>query len=112
MRQPFVEGTRNPHLLSAILGGHGRDREKGTPGGGRAVERGLAGGGSSVLEPDLVEPGSSPIGEQADAVRAGSNRVEVITKCLERQVLEKLLADLELGHYGKRQRGHNAQRAK
>ena len=88
-----------PHLLGAMLRG-GMDqgmnvlRREGRVTRGIEARRGI---GLTSLEPDLIDVVASPVGEEADAVGAAHDLVEMLAQRRDREILVDLLADGERG---------------
>src|SRR5687768_1824795 len=82
-------------LLGAVLRRHGADRvarDRGGRGGeeGRR-DRALTTVCDQALDPDLVDGLAAPVGEQADAVGARHNIIEVSGQLGQRQIVVDLL---------------------
>ena len=61
-----------------------------------------------LLHPDGVDPIKFPVGEEANAVAGGHNRIEMLIQMAHRQLFVDILADRKGGQQVKRHFGHHA----
>ena len=119
MGQPLVPAAGHAQLRGAGVRGQARHRVA-VGGGGCGGEPpgvgqlGRRDGPNGVLDlpldPDLGQPGGTPVGEHAHAVAAGGDGAEVVVEHLERKALVHPLADVEGRHHLQDQAGDHAQR--
>src|SRR5207248_5259175 len=104
-RQPGVPRSGAAELLGGVFGRQAGDRVPGSVGRRTALlPRRIRG---PALAPDLGEARSGPVGEGADPVRAGEDRVDLLV----RDAVVDVLADLEGGDQVQGQPGEDAERA-
>ncbi len=104
------------HLLGAIGGVGGAGRGVELLGGGSRPEGGqpavhVGRGVDPALDPDLLDSLAKPAGEQADAVAARHDRLEIRFECRHGQVQPETLLDVEGWLHIERQAGDDAKGA-
>ena len=105
VRQPVEPGAVDAHLRGGAVGllaHHGAA----IAGRGASAEEGGRGrwDGGEALEPGLIDGVAVPMGEEADAVGAPHQGIEIVGHGLERQAVKDVLAHVEARHEIERHR--------